>query len=672
MKKAFVSICLISALIMTMILPVAAADQKVTFIFEDVTQTDTTTLQGESKIKVSMDGFSGRVSVIQLKMNFTGDLDYKSTTYLANTEGEIPDVMNILPNTAAVNATNEISIAMMNLKGMDIEGRTELFTLTFTGDAGAAGVLSLTQLTESFCTVGDAVSGEKVYPSEGAETDLAASESANESLTAQVQVTLDKVTDFAAVSESGAYAASELRLSVESENIPGYGVYTELNNVPVSAGGHRDATVTIPTFVVNHELVVDTYSVTLSGMGYTTFHEEGVTFEEPLKITNEDFVPGDVNGDGTVTQEDYDRFIAVMEDETLNSFATDFNRDGVTDSFDEAVFGENFEPSEGLPGLCTDLEAEGGDEEIYLTWEKPADSGTSAVTGYEIQYGTKKDEMTETYFVTDEEALSATITGLEDGTTYYICIAAKNEKGTGPFTEPVRARTDSSGGNSGSNSGGGGNGGSYSGGSRPGSNGNSHSGGNTNINNNGGNTNPAETFSDIANYGWARDAIYALNERGIIRGVSETEFAPGNQIKRGDFILILTRMLTIDEPFTENFADVAEGSYYYNAIGSAKAVGIAQGSENFFMPENSITRQDLIVLAYRAFLERGYIEETTDLSVLDTFSDRESIADYAKAAMASMVASGIIQGSDGGVNPLGSATRAETAVMCARLLELMK
>mgnify|MGYP000602920379 FL=1 len=90
------------------------------------------------------------------------------------------------------------------------------------------------------------------------------------------------------------------------------------------------------------------------------------------------------------------------------------------------------------------------------------------------------------------------------------------------------------------------------------------------------------------------------------------------------------------------------------------------------MPENSITRQDLITLAYRAFLAKGYITETSDLTSLDAFGDKDSISDYAKTSMASMVKAGIIQGADGNVNPKGSATRAEVAVMCARLVELMK
>ena len=155
-------------------------------------------------------------------------------------------------------------------------------------------------------------------------------------------------------------------------------------------------------------------------------------------------------------------------------------------------------------------------------------------------------------------------------------------------------------------------------------------------------------------------------------GVSDTEFAPASNIKRGDFILILTRMLGVNNEFTENFADVPESAYYYQAIGSAKAAGIAQGSGENFMPENSITRQDLITLAYRAFLAKGYIAETEDFTSLDAFADKGDISDYAETAMASMVKAGIIQGSNGNVNPKGFATRAEVAVMCARLLELMK
>jgi lactocepin len=178
-------------------------------------------------------------------------------------------------------------------------------------------------------------------------------------------------------------------------------------------------------------------------------------------------------------------------------------------------------------------------------------------------------------------------------------------------------------------------------------------------------------FTDLGNYAWAKDAIYSLKESGIINGVSETSYAPASNIKRGDYILILSRMLNIDTAYTTNFSDVPEGSYYYDAIGKAKAMGIATGYGDKFMPEKSISRQDLITLAYRTMLENGKLEATSDMTVLDSFSDKADISDYAKAPMAAMVKAGIIQGSNGKVNPKGNATRAEVAVMCARLQALL-
>ena len=179
-------------------------------------------------------------------------------------------------------------------------------------------------------------------------------------------------------------------------------------------------------------------------------------------------------------------------------------------------------------------------------------------------------------------------------------------------------------------------------------------------------------FTDLGNHTWAKESIYLLKDNGIVGGTSATTFSPGDNIRRGDFILILTKMLGINNSFENNFADVPEGSYYYNAIGSAKAAGIAAGDGENFMPNSSITRQDLITLAYRAFMAKGYIEESEDTLSLDVFTDKDSISAYAKTAMASMVKAGIISGSDGKVNPLGNASRAETSVMCAKLFALIK
>jgi len=53
--------------------------------------------------------------------------------------------------------------------------------------------------------------------------------------------------------------------------------------------------------------------------------------------------------------------------------------------------------------------------------------------------------------------------------------------------------------------------------------------------------------------------------------------------------------------FEGNFEDVKPGAYYYEAIGVAKKLGIATGSgNNQFKPQESISRQDMMVLTARA------------------------------------------------------------------------
>ena len=650
--------------------PVFAAEQSedIQIIFEDVTATDTSTLAGEAKIKVSVEGVTGDVSVAQLDLDFDGDLDYKSITYLTGTNDPAAGSALISPNTAAANAQKRMMPSIISTKTpIEFGGTEELFILTFAGEPGGVVSLELGDLDNSYFTI----DGQDYSPAavSGIEN-VTASDSENSGKEAEIKITLEKVPDFAAATEDGEYAPSGLELRITGENGSEY--YTVLNNVPITKGGHRDATVTIPTFTVTNTVVDGVaYTVELSGIGYVPFKAENVTFDETLEITTDDFIPGDVNGDGVVDSTDKELCQAAVDDPESATDATDFNRDGKTDKFDMEVFeGIPDAPEGDVPAKMDAPEVEGGDGRIEISWEKPDDD---SVTGYVLKYGDDEDSMDETVEINDADDTSENITGLKDNTRYYVSIAAKNENGTGEFSVPASAKTDSSSGGGNTGGGGGNTGGGGSGNTGGGNNG---GGGNT-----GGSGLPGikptstpapetDGFTDLGGYEWAEEQIYLLRDSGIISGVSATEFAPANNIKRGDFMLILSRMLEINDEFTENFADVPADSYYYSAIGSARAAGIAQGNGENFMPENSITRQDLITLAYRAFLERGYITEAADTSSLDAFADRASVSDYAEAAMASMVSVGIIQGSDGNVNPLSNATRAEVAVMCARLLAL--
>ena len=635
-------------------LPVFADEAKqITISFEDVTLTDATTQYGEAKIKVSISGANGNTTVVQNAFIFDG-LDYKSVRFLKGDNNPPAGVWYAPTDTKAVNDDKKFTLGIAS-KGIAFGDSEEVYIITFSGEPGEELTLSVDpELENTYCVT----DGSKITAGAQKTVKASASEKGNKSVEAVVKLTMDKVTGFNAAADTG------ITLKITSETTPGYVITNTLNNKPVQENGHREST-DIPTFTIkNSVLAGDKYTVELFGAGYVTYKKTGVTFENAVEITNAEFIPGNVNGDGKVDADDK-AAAEKSQNEEFND-AADFDRNGKTDAADMAVF-------EGIadkkaPEKMAAPALTGGNKMITVKWTKPADE---SVTGYTIKYGTDKNKLTETEKIGKAETLSTAITDLWANTTYYVQIAAKNDVGTGEFSDVADAKTKAagiSGGDEGGSTGGGG--GSTGGGgggptpTKPTTSDNPTTPDNP--------QNPSETFTDLENHAWAKDAIYTLKNKGIISGISDTQFDPASNIKRGDFILILTNMLDINNAFDQNFADVDENAYYYQAIGSAKAAGIAHGSGENFMPAESITRQDLITLAYRAFLAKGYITEANDYSSLDVFSDKAEISEYALTAMASMVKAGIIRGSDGMVNPKGNATRAEVAVMCAGMAELMK
>lgn len=183
----------------------------------------------------------------------------------------------------------------------------------------------------------------------------------------------------------------------------------------------------------------------------------------------------------------------------------------------------------------------------------------------------------------------------------------------------------------------------------------------------------ASQFTDLSNYGWANEAIYRLMEKGVVKGISNTAFGPQRNIKRGDYLLLMMRLLDLESGGQNNFADVPPGSYYYNEIAAAKALGLITGTnDNLFDPESPISRQDMFVIAYRIMKMQGMVQENVDISVLGSFGDADAVSDYAKEALAYLISKGLVTGYNNVLSPFGTATRAETAVFVYRISLMMR
>ncbi|MBQ3287314.1 MAG: S-layer homology domain-containing protein [Firmicutes bacterium] len=178
-------------------------------------------------------------------------------------------------------------------------------------------------------------------------------------------------------------------------------------------------------------------------------------------------------------------------------------------------------------------------------------------------------------------------------------------------------------------------------------------------------------FTDLGNYGWAEDAIYKLTSQGVVKGQGAGKYGPAENIKRGDFILMLVRAYDLECDSKSNFADVKAGSYYFDAIACAKALGIAKGDGTNFQPESSITRQEAMALLYRTLEITGHDMNSYSVA-LNTFTDVDKVADWAVEPISALVGARIIQGSNNELNPLGNLTRAEMAVALNNALENIK
>lgn len=177
-------------------------------------------------------------------------------------------------------------------------------------------------------------------------------------------------------------------------------------------------------------------------------------------------------------------------------------------------------------------------------------------------------------------------------------------------------------------------------------------------------------FNDVGSrHGWAREAIKELTSKGIIQGTSATTFEPDSRITRADFVLLLVRMLGIKAQAESNFTDVSKGAYYYEALGTAKTLGITTGTGNQkFLPNVPISRQDMMVLVARA------LKITNELKVpaggasnLKSFKDAPSVAAYAVDSIAALVKEGFVQGDGKTLRPAAPSTRAEAAVIVYRI-----
>ncbi len=181
-------------------------------------------------------------------------------------------------------------------------------------------------------------------------------------------------------------------------------------------------------------------------------------------------------------------------------------------------------------------------------------------------------------------------------------------------------------------------------------------------------------FLDTENH-WAKNEIDSLVEKGIITGMTATEFRPQEKITRAQFARLLVTALGIKESkgAALSFEDVPAGAWYRDAVAAAVHAGLITGySELVFAPDENITREQMASIISRALqMKSGETVADDDTEqIINKFKDKGDLSPWARQGIALAISKGIVSGMSADTFAPGAfATRAEAAVMILRLYE---
>ena len=164
----------------------------------------------------------------------------------------------------------------------------------------------------------------------------------------------------------------------------------------------------------------------------------------------------------------------------------------------------------------------------------------------------------------------------------------------------------------------------------------------------------SKSYSDVKIGDWYADAVKYVSDKGLMSGTGSDKFAPSATTTRAMLMTVLARYAGEDT--------TGGATWYEKGMNWAKAKGVSDGTN----PNANITREQLVTMMYR------YAGSPKADGKLDSFSDAASVSTYAASAMQWAVANGIVNGSNGKLNPQDNATRAEVAAILMRFCEMSK
>lgn len=178
-------------------------------------------------------------------------------------------------------------------------------------------------------------------------------------------------------------------------------------------------------------------------------------------------------------------------------------------------------------------------------------------------------------------------------------------------------------------------------------------------------------FTDVKDDAWYYSSVKYVYENRIMQGTSSTLFEPELTLSRGMGVTLLYRVDGEPEytgALVPLFEDVKAGEWYADAVTWAFANNIVKGRTNTeFAPDDDITRAEFAAILSR-YAE--YADLTLPVKRSGSIADEKEIPEYAREAVKALYEAEVINGREGNIfDPSAQITRAEAAAMIERFVK---
>ncbi len=177
-------------------------------------------------------------------------------------------------------------------------------------------------------------------------------------------------------------------------------------------------------------------------------------------------------------------------------------------------------------------------------------------------------------------------------------------------------------------------------------------------------------FSDVEGH-WAQETIEQMAEKSVVAGYPDGTFRPDDKITRAEAVQLLQNMYRYPVEITGEFTDVAEDSWYAEAVYALKGQGLVNGVRaDSFSPAVNITRQDTALIMARLI---GMDSAKDYTGALQGFDDGGEVAEYARNAVGYLAECQVMLGRDGSsLAPHADISRAEFLQLLYRADQALK